>query len=245
MSQQLPLDELTLTLARIKGLLLTEEKVDRAVQLLAEGIRDAFPGSAGAGVSLIDGQGNRTSAGATDPLVIEGDQSQYRLGQGPCLSAWATERTVIVDDAGTDQRWPQWAEAAVQLSISSVISVPLVRGSRCLGAMKLYAAAPGAYGQATARSLEKLAGSAAILLDNIQTSETPKRFSDGLVHALNSRDAISRAQGYLMGQRGLTEEEAIRELLLLSQESMQSLASVSTGILTGGRKEGTYDGSRE
>ncbi|WP_344763352.1 hypothetical protein [Paenarthrobacter aurescens] len=47
MSQQLPLDELTLTLARIRGLLLTEEKVDRAVQLLAEGVRDAFPAARG------------------------------------------------------------------------------------------------------------------------------------------------------------------------------------------------------
>ncbi|NQD88360.1 GAF and ANTAR domain-containing protein [Paenarthrobacter sp. CM16] len=241
MSQQLPFDELTLTLARIKGLLLTEEKVDRAVQLLAEGIRDAFPGSAGAGVSLIDEQGNRTSAGATDPLVIQGDQSQYRLGEGPCLSAWATESTVIVDDAGTDDRWPQWAEEARELSIASVISVPLVRGTRCLGAMKLYAAAPGAYGQTTARSLKKLAESAAILLDNIQTSETPRRLSEGLVGALTSRDAISRAQGYLMGQRGMTEEDAVRELLNLSQESQESLASVSAEILRGGRKEGSYD----
>ncbi|MFW0772879.1 GAF and ANTAR domain-containing protein [Paenarthrobacter nitroguajacolicus] len=243
MSQQLPLDELTLTLARIKGLLLTEEKVDRAVQLLAEGIRDAFPGSAGAGVSLIDEQGNRTSAGATDPLVIQVDQSQYRLGEGPCLTAWATERTVIVHNAETDDRWPEWAEAARELAIASVISVPLIRGSRCLGAMKLYAAATDAYDQTTARSLQKLAASAAILLDNIQSSETPKRFSEGLVEALNSRDTISRAQGYLMGQRGMAEEDAVRELLNLSQETKQSLASVSAQILSGGKKEESYDGT--
>jgi transcriptional regulator with GAF, ATPase, and Fis domain len=241
MSQQLPLDELTLTLARIRGLLLTEEKVDRAVQLLAEGVRDAFPGSAGAGVSLIDEQGNRTSAGATDPLVIQGDQSQYRLGEGPCLTAWATERTVIVGNAEADDRWPLWTESARELQIASVISVPLIRGTKCLGAMKLYAAAPDAYDLTTARPLEKLAASAAILLDNIQSSDTPKRFSEGLVGALISRDAISRAQGYLMGQRGMTEEDAVRELLNMSQASKQSLASVSAEILSGGRNEDSYD----
>ncbi|MBT2585582.1 GAF and ANTAR domain-containing protein [Arthrobacter sp. ISL-95] len=243
MSQQLPLDELTLTLARIRGLLLTEEKVDRAVQLLAEGIRDAFPGSAGAGVSLIDEQGNRTSAGATDPLVIQGDQSQYRLGEGPCLSAWATEQTVIVSNAGVDDRWPAWAESARELKIASVISAPLIRGPRCFGAMKLYAAATDAYDQSTAGSLEKLAASAAILLDNIQSTETPKRFSEGLVEALTSRDAISRAQGYLMGQLGMTEEEAVSKLLDLSQESKKSLASVSVEILGGDRKVKAHDGT--
>lgn len=243
MSQQLPLDELTLTLARIRGLLLTEEKVDKAVQLLAEGIRDAFPGSAGAGVSLIDEQGNRTSAGATDPLVIQGDQSQYRLGEGPCLSAWATEQTVIVGNAGLDDRWPAWAESARELNIASVISAPLIRGPRCFGAMKLYAAAPDAYDQSTAAALEKLAASAAILVDNIQSTETPKRFSEGLVDALTSRDAISRAQGYLMGQLGMTEEDAVRELLNLSQESRKSLATVSVEILGGGRKERAHDGT--
>jgi AmiR/NasT family two-component response regulator len=91
--------------------------------------------------------------------------------------------------------------------------------------------------------LEKLAASAAILLDNIQSSDTPKRFSEGLVEALTSRDAISRAQGYLMGQRGMTEEDAVRELLNMSQASKQSLASVSAEILSGGRNEDSYDGT--
>jgi hypothetical protein len=47
MINRLPLDELSLVLAPIKGLLLTEEKIDRAVQLLAEAIRDAIPGTTG------------------------------------------------------------------------------------------------------------------------------------------------------------------------------------------------------
>jgi len=34
--KQLPLDDLTTAVARIRGLLLTEEKVDRAVSLLAQ-----------------------------------------------------------------------------------------------------------------------------------------------------------------------------------------------------------------
>jgi transcriptional regulator with GAF, ATPase, and Fis domain len=235
MPQQLPLDDLTLALARIKGLLLTEEKVDRAVQLLAEGIRDAFPGSSGAGVSLLDEQGRRTSTGATDAVVLAADAAQYDLGQGPCLTAWATETTVLVHDVASDDRWPLWTQAVSDLSIRSVISSPLMAESRCLGALKMYSTQPGAFDAATARPLEKLVFPAAILLDNIQTSEAPKRFSEVLATALQSRDTINRAQGALMQQFGLSQEQALKELVQLSKTSKQPLLTVSLEILTGTR----------
>jgi GAF domain-containing protein len=241
MPQQLPLDELTLALARINGLLLTEEKVDRAVQLLAEGIRDAFPGSSGAGVSLLDEHGNRTSTGATDPVVLEADEAQYELGQGPCLTAWATERTVVIHDVVTDDRWPLWSQAVRDLSIRSVISAPLMSGTRSLGALKIYSTQPGAYDAGTARPLEKLVVPAATLLANIQSSEAPKRFTQVLTSALLSRDTINRAQGFLMHRHGMDQGAALQKLLQLSKTSRQSLFSVSTEILNE-MKSGPDDG---
>lgn len=235
MSQQLPLDELTLALARIRGLLLTEEKVDRAVQLLAEGIRDVFPGSSGAGVSLLDEQGRRTSTASTDETVLAADTAQYDLGQGPCLTAWATERTVVVDDVAADPRWPRWSEAVAGLAVRSVISTPLLAGTRCLGALKIYSAEPGAFGAGTAQVLENLVSPAATLFDNIQATEAPLQMSENLSRALHSRDTINRAQGFLMREYGLNEDRALQELVHLSQTSRQSLLSVSTEILSGTR----------
>lgn len=231
MPQQLPLDELTFALARINGLLLTEEKVDRAVRLLAEGIRDAFPGSSGTGISLLDEQGRRTSTGATDPVVLEADAAQYGLGQGPCLTAWAAERTVVCNDVVTEDRWPLWCQAVGNLSIRSVISTPLMVGTRCLGALKIYATRPGIFDVTTARSLEKLAAPAATLLDNIQASESPQRFSQVLADALHSRDTVNRAQGCLMQLHGVGTEQALQRLVHLSKTSGQSLLAVSTEVM--------------
>lgn len=76
MEQKPPLDELSTAIGRIKGLLLTEEKVGRAVQVLAQAIKDATPGTIGAGVSLMDARGRRTSAGFTDPVVQQADALQ-------------------------------------------------------------------------------------------------------------------------------------------------------------------------
>ncbi|ABK04549.1 putative GAF sensor protein [Arthrobacter sp. FB24] len=238
MPQELPLDEITLTFARIKGLLLTRGKVDRAVQLLAEGIRDAFPGCSGVGVSLVDEDGGLSSAGSTDTVVINADAAQYELGQGPCLRAWESQRTVLVNDAGSDERWPLWSRAARDLSIKSVVSSPLVVASRCLGALKVYSSLPGAFDNAAALSLEKFAVPAATLLDHIQGPDTPRRFTEVVTAALHSRDTTHRAQGILMQRHGFTPERALEELMHLSRTSKQSLASVSAEILKISARQG-------
>lgn len=233
MPEQLPLDELTYALARIKGLLLTQEKVDRAVQLLAEGIRDAFPGSSGAGVSLLDEQGHKTSTGATDAVVLKADQAQYDLGQGPCLSAWTTGRTVLSQNVGAEDRWPLWSRAVADLPVRSVISSPLMAGTRCLGAIKTYSAAPGTYNPASVRALEKFMAPAALLLDSIQDSGTPRRFSNVLTAALNGRDTVNRAQGILMERHRLTPDQALQEVLHRARSRHQPLSGLCSDIITG------------
>lgn len=231
MPEHLPLDELTFTLARLRGLLLTQEKVDRAVQLLAEGIRDAFPGSSGVGVTLVDEDGNGTSCGATDPVVLKADAAQYEFAQGPCLLAWESQRPVLVRDAAADDRWPLWSPAARDLSVRSVISSPLMVARRCLGALKVYSPLPNAYNDAAALSLDKFAVPAATLLDHIQGADTPRRFTDVFAAALHSRDATHRAQGVLMQLHGFSSERALQELMHLSKTSRHSLVGVSQEIL--------------
>src|SRR3954468_13104770 len=105
MNSDLPLaDELAALTARLATLLLDHDSVDEAVRSLAHALVEAIPGTAGAGASLMDTRGLRTSTASTDPVVLEADQLQYDLGQGPCLTAWAQQATVIVEDTRTEKR---------------------------------------------------------------------------------------------------------------------------------------------
>jgi GAF domain-containing protein len=233
MDRKLPLDELSLVIARIEGLLLTAEKVDRAVQLLAQAIKDAVPGTVGAGVSLMDSRGHRTSRGATDRVVEQADTLQYELGQGPCLTAWAAEETVLIDDVRQDPRWPLWSAAVASLPIRSVISTPLIAGKECIGALKVYAALPSAYTAATGRMLERFAAPAATLLSHVQTSELPQRISESLQTSLYSRDLINRACGVLMERHGLGHEEAQQALMRQAREANLPLRQFSYSLVAG------------
>jgi GAF domain-containing protein len=139
MAQQLPLDELSTVIARIQGLLLTEEKVNTAVRLLAQAAKESVPGTIGAGVSLMDARGRRISSGYTDRIVAQTDAMQYECGEGPCLTAWATEKPVLLEDIREESRWPDWRRAVQGLPVRSVVSAPLIAGKESIGALKLYA----------------------------------------------------------------------------------------------------------
>lgn len=231
MATQLPLDELTLVLARIRGLLLTEEKVAEGVHLLAKAAATSIPGSTGAGASLMDRQGRRTSSGSTDELVAAVDNLQYELNQGPCLSAWATGTTIRSADLQNDERWPLLAARIGAVGVHSVVSTPLVSGGHSLGALKVYASGTDVFTADTEHLLELFAGAAAILLDHIQTTETPHRISEALAESLDSRDLVSRACGALMERHGIEQEQAMRLLIRRATDEGATLREASASVL--------------
>lgn len=235
MPSHVPMDELSTVLARINGLLLTEEQATHAVGLLAKAAKDMVPGAVGAGVSVFDPDGRGATVGASDKLVREADGHQYRLGQGPCLEAWRTSSTVVGNSIPGDSRWSRWSEAVSGLPVAAVASTPLVAGGQCVGTLKVYVGGSAGLGEESVRTLELLAGAAAVLLRGIQTNETPRRIGKLLENALTSRDTVSRACGVLMERHGISEEAAMRRLLSAARsDSSVILAAqrVVSGIQT-------------
>ena len=214
----LPLDELTAVFARIKGLLLTEDKVDRALQLLVQAVRDAIPGSAGAGISLFDAQGHGSNTAASERLVEQADAAQHDLGQGPCVAAWTAGKTVLVHDAAKDVRWPLWSRAVASLPVRSLVSTPLGTTGGPIGTLKVYAALPAAFTAETGQLLEKFAVPAATLMAHVQGPETPRHLSGPFKGALAGRDNTNRACGILMERYKVTAQQAF---LLLSRASSE------------------------
>ncbi len=231
MPSNLPLNELSLLFARLHRMLLTEETATPAVRRLAEAARETIPGSAGAGVSLIDCHGRRTSTGATDQLVTAADDLQYRLGNGPCLDAWSGAAPVRSPDLANEDRWPEWSRAAAGMGIHSVLSVPLIHRSEVIGALKIYSLAPAVFDDHSEHLLALFADPAATLLANVQSQDEPHRVSRKLKDAIASRDTIALARGILMGRQGLSSDEAMRELIGLSRGSGLSLRSVSEQVI--------------
>ncbi|MFF2028702.1 GAF and ANTAR domain-containing protein [Arthrobacter sp. NPDC058192] len=230
--------ELPEIFARVTGLLLTEPVVDRAVANLAQAAHQSLAGSAGAGGTLIDAQGRPTSTASTNSLVQEADRLQYELGDGPCLSAWASARAVRVDDLRVEQRWPEWSAAAARLGLLSCISVPLLvpdvtghGGPEPIGAMKVYSDQPYAFDEHSEEVLSLLAGSAALILANLQARERAATLSEALKGALHSRSVIDLAKGVLMERLHVTERSALQVMITRARAQGVLLSGVAQGIL--------------
>lgn len=114
--------------------------------VLAEAVVAVLPVD-GAGISLTQPQ-LRVPLGWSDPDAAVAEAGQTTLGDGPCLTAAAEERALVVDAATAAARWPSyWAEIEQRTPYRSVAALPLHLGDRSAGqhvvaALELYAVRP-------------------------------------------------------------------------------------------------------
>jgi len=226
-------DELTMVIARTRGMLVSHEVAAAAVEQLAQVARDLVVSAVGAGASLMDEAGRRVSTGTTDRIAATADELQYELGQGPCISAWATSSVQRLDDTGSDQRWPAWSAAARQLGIRSVLSAPLVFRAECIGALKVYSTSPSAFNLEDERRLVLMSAAAATLLGMATAPDAPQQLSGMLVDALADRQAIETATGMLMERHHMNHEAARYLLMDESRSQRQPLADLARSVIAG------------
>ena len=236
MSVELPLaDEITAVFARATQLLLTEETVAHALRLITDAATVAIPGAIGAGVSLINSSGLRQTTAASDAVVAAADALQYELGEGPCITAWASGETVVVENVAQDRRWQRWSPAAAALGVSSSVSSPLLSGGLALGAVKVYSDGGAFAGKGTVRLAELFAEQAALFIIHSHAREAARTLSDRLKESLAQRDTISMARGLLMARNGTNDDVALRDLMMLSRQAGKPLAQVAAELLAAAR----------
>lgn len=232
MSVELPLaEEMTAVFARATRLLLTEETVAHALRLITEAATVAVPGARGAGLTLIGHSGERQTTAASDEVVAAADSLQYELGEGPCITAWASGETVVVADLANETRWLRWVPAATTLGISSSVSSPLLSGGSAVGAIKIYFDGAQPLDPETVRLVNLFAEQATLFVIHSLAREAARTLSDRLQDSLAQRDTISMAKGLLIARNGGTEDAALRSLMALSHGAGKPLVQVAGDLL--------------
>ncbi|MFF1830775.1 GAF and ANTAR domain-containing protein [Paenarthrobacter sp. NPDC058040] len=224
-------DELVGVFARASQMLLSEETVSSALGLITHAAVLAVDDASGAGVSLMDADGRRSSTASTSSLVARADALQYELGQGPCLTAWASGQPVKVDDLRTDGRWPEWCAAAADLGFRSCVSVPLLSSDLAFGAIKIYWEMPQYSSPRLIQLLEVFAAQASIFLINVQARERVAMLSDQLKATLSQRETNGTAKGVIMARLHLSEGETILHLIARSSREGRPLHEIAQEVI--------------
>lgn len=98
----------------------------------------AIPGADGAGLTLlVDGRADTIVSSADFVRAVV--DVQYGLGEGPCIDAAATGRTVRSGSLGGDSAYPRFGSRVSLLGVHSALSLPLLGPDGPVGAMNVYA----------------------------------------------------------------------------------------------------------
>lgn len=214
-------------LSRLSSSRLTLE--DLLTQVAIYAVR-AIPGADGAGLTLIEVDRADTIVKSAS-FVREVDDIQYGLGEGPCVTAAATGRTMRSGSLGGDRRWPRFGGQVSRLGVHSALSLPLRSADEVLGAMNVYAHAKDAFDERAEQLGELFAVPAAIAVQNAQILAQTRRLAANLQAALTNRSVIDQAIGILMSRTGTTAEQAWVRLRELSQREHTKVVVVADMIV--------------
>jgi transcriptional regulator with GAF, ATPase, and Fis domain len=205
------------------------EDLEHTLGLVVRGAIHTIPHVDQAGVSLVE-RGTVLSKAPSSDVVRDLDQLQNELGEGPCLDAiWREERVVVEDMSEAHDRWPQYAPAAHDRGVGSLMAFQLFASSGSAGALNLYASDSHAFDETTADTGALFAAQAALVLHGAKRVQ-------GLHVALDSRDLIGQAKGMLMERFGIDPQRAFGMLVESSQQTNMKLVDVARWLVDEGAR---------
>src|SRR4051812_23581748 len=141
---------------------------------------------------------------ATDHVVLEIDNVQYRHDRGPCIEAVRTAEVQRVEDMSTAERWPEFAAAAETRGYRSSLSLPVVVRGTSMGALNFYLRQTGPLRDGALEDASRFASQSAV----IAVLDDATRELETLTAAIASRSIIEQAKGIIMASSGCTPDEA-------------------------------------
>lgn len=206
--------------------LLAQDSVTATLEKITACATELVEGCDAAGILILHGR-QVESLAPTDQIVIDSDQLQERMQEGPCFDAAHNhlgERVFrIADFTAHTQRWPAYAPPARELGLGSMMGFLLYTDDEDLGALNLYSRRPGAFTEASETAGWLLASHAAVAFSGARTHAQMEQ-------AIATRHTIGEAMGILMGSRHLTEEQAFDVLRRYSQEKNVKLRDVARRV---------------
>ena len=221
------LDGLTRGLARLSGLVFSDETPESVLELAVGLAGDAVPGADAATVT-VRREGSFDTSHCSDEAVRALDQAQYDTKDGPCVEA--LEQGTVVHAADGLDRWPALAEKARQVGVRRVLSTPLLANGEVVGSLNLYAR-ERRFDEPARRASTLFAASVASAFDNALAYAAAMKLNLNLREAIDTREIIGAAKGILMARQNCTSDEAFDILRRASQRTNRKLRDIAAELV--------------
>jgi transcriptional regulator with GAF, ATPase, and Fis domain len=186
-----------------------------------------------AGLMLSDQRGTlRVVSSSTEQAHLV-ELFQLQANEGPCLDCFRTSRQVVSPDLGHEARWPRFITHARQAGYHSVHALPLRLRSETIGALNLFASAPGELPPHALRVGQALADVATIGILQERALRRQEVLAEQLQAALNSRVIIEQAKGMLAERGRIDLPQAFTLLRTHARAHQQRLSDLARDVVNG------------
>lgn len=187
---------------------------------------------ADAGLMLTDSDGVMRLAASSSHRIELLEVLELQHDEGPCPDAFRTGAPVQSPDlfASLD-RWPIFAQAALDAGYRSATALPLRLRHDVIGALNLIRTTPGTMPDRDTRAAQALADVATIGILQHRAMRESALLSEQLRYALSSRVAIEQAKGVVAHHLDITTSEAFDVLRSFARNSNTRLVDCATGVV--------------
>jgi hypothetical protein len=188
----------------------------------------------------------RLPIGASDDVASLAERLQFTQGEGPCLESTHTRRSVTVDAAEMEERWPSFADELFRHTpYRTIVSLPVAITPRAFAALDLYlvdAAAVSALSLASvtavtvqvAEALAAAVGTSSVMLSSDEDDENEYAMPIWLdVEPARDRTYVWVAMGMVMAQFELSAGDALALLRSFAYGHDRLLDDVAIGLVKG------------
>jgi GAF domain-containing protein len=171
------------------------------------------------------------SIASSTPTARVMDDLQYAYGDGPCLTAMRTGKTVYVADVSDEGRWPDYIRAVAAHGVSSILGVPLKLEGDSSAALNIYSSAVHGFSPEDIARAELFGEQSAKTLRLELRLAQLRDAKEDLEAAMKSRTAIDIAVGVIMAQNRCSQAAAMAILRKASNSRNVKLRDVAAGVI--------------
>jgi GAF domain-containing protein len=214
------------------GSLDPERGLAPTLQQIADAAKRLFSAD-GAGLMLVDADGQLRWASASDQTAQSIEDGQERLAQGPCAVAFSQRLPAAIRNIHTEPDWAEFTRVLLAEGICAALSVPVELDGGVIGTLDIYVGGPRDWDPSEVAALQAYAGLVASLLSAATTAQVKGRLADQLQAALEHRWLIEQAKGVLMGRERVDAQTAFERLRGAARSSTRRLADVAKEVTDG------------
>lgn len=187
------------------------------------------PGCSGAGAVLWR-NGEPVVFAASHPSLPELIEVQVSSGRGPVLDALARDEPVCCSDTLEENRWPEYASAALCLGVRCSLSLAYRFGADAV-CLSLFGARPSTLEADSIAVAERLVALGGAVMGVASGYGEARRTALQLRDAAESRAVVDQAKGILMHALGCGADEALERMRQVSQARNMKVTEVAELII--------------